>query len=108
MSNRKTEQVTTVIFACDESELFNSLEVGVKFLDVANLQTVLVPVVIFKADKKTNNKVSIEQYNRAILEQLQPIINGDPSFKGWLKMVYANVRDAILQLITRKLAQRDR
>ena len=108
LSNRKTEQVTTVIFSPDESELFRCLEVGVKFLNAANLQTVLVPVVIFKADKKTNNKVSIEQHNQAILAQLQPIINGDPSFNGWLRMVYANVRDAILQLITRILAQKDR
>ncbi|KPL24978.1 MAG: hypothetical protein AMJ75_02255 [Phycisphaerae bacterium SM1_79] len=108
LSNRTIEQVTTVIFAADESGYFSFLEVGVKFLNAANLQTVLVPVVIFKADKKANNEVSIEQHNRAILRQLQPIDNGDASFNGWLRMVYANVRDSVRQLITRKVAQRDR
>jgi hypothetical protein len=108
LSNRTIEQVTTVIFESDESEHFSFLEVGVKFLNAANLQTVLVPVVIFKADTKKNNKISIEQHNQAILERLQPIINGDPSFNGWLKMVYANVRDAVRQLITRKVAQKAR
>jgi len=108
LSNRTIEQITTVIFASGESEHFSFLEVGVKFLNAANLQTVLIPVVIFKADTKTNNQVSIEQHNQAILEQLQLIINGDPSFNGWLKMLYANVRDAVRQLITRKVAERAR
>jgi WD40 repeat protein len=106
LSNNKTEQTTTVILASNDSGPFSCLESAIKFLD-AHLQTVLVPVVMFNANRKTNNDVPIEQHNQAILEMLQRI-HDDSSFTGWLKVVYGNIRETIRQLITRKLAERNR
>lgn len=107
LGHNKTEQVTTVIFASADSGFLGRVEVGLKLLD-ANLQTVLVPAVIFNAGKKADSQVSAEQHNQALLRLLEPIINDDPSFKGWLAAVYGNIREAVRQLITRGMADRNR
>ena len=103
--NNKTEQVTTIILKSEDSELFSRLELEIKFLD-AYLQTVLVPVVVFNAGKKTN-ELSIEQHNQNILKVLQRILTDDPSLRGWLKIVYGDAMRVIRQLITKAVADED-
>jgi hypothetical protein len=98
----KTEQVTTIILKSEDSEFFDRLELEIKFLD-AYLQTVLVPVLVFNAEKKTNG-LSIEQHNQDVLNQLQRILMDDPSLRGWLKIVYGDAMRVIRQLITKGMA----
>jgi hypothetical protein len=103
LSKEKTEQITTVIFASKDTELFSCLELGVKFFN-ARLQTVLIPVVMFNAGKDVKG-VSVEQHNGAVLKNLQHIENNSLS-NAWLQMVHRNINHAIRQLITRALACR--
>jgi hypothetical protein len=105
LSKEKTEQLTTVILKSEDPELFGRLELGVKFID-AHLQTVLVPLMVFNATDKAEN-LSVERHNKALLDQLKQI--GDDSLsKGWLAVVYRSIRNAIRQVITKKLAEKNR
>jgi hypothetical protein len=105
LSKESIDQVTTVIFASKDTELFSCLEFGVKFLN-AKLQTVLVPVVIFNTGKDVKD-ISVEQHNSSVLEKLNHIENNSLS-NAWLQMVHRNINHAIRQLITRALACRNR
>lgn len=105
LSKENIDQVTTVIFASKDTEHFNCLEFGVKFLN-AKLQTVLVPVVIFNAGRNVND-ISIEQHNSSVLEKLHLIENNSLS-NAWLQMVHRNINHAVRQLITRAMACKSR
>jgi hypothetical protein len=105
ISKNRTEQVTTIILGSDGTEFFNRLELAIKFLDT--LQTVLVPVVVFNADKKTNEVSSLGQHNQEVLKELQRILADGPSLNGWLKIVYGDAMGVIRQLITRAMAQKN-
>ena len=102
----KADKVAMVIFKERDPVLLRGLEFGIKFVD-AGLQTVLIWVVLFNAEETTRDE-SVDLHNQSMYEQLQRIEDHSLSNDGWLQMVQREAGYAIRQLMTRKLADRNR
>ena len=98
------EETTTVLFTNESSDIYSHIELGMKFFN-AQLQMILVPVVILNAGAKKDESLD-ERNASAILAELQQMRND--AFKGWLEMVEHIMNQAVRRLITQKQAERMR
>ena len=105
LSDRNIERITLIILADTTLESLATLEFGITLLN-ATLQTVVIPVVLFNVAEKMID-APVGGHNQLVLERLERIEHS-PRSSAWLKMVYGNVNQVIRQLVTRRLASRNR
>jgi hypothetical protein len=99
------EQAETIIVKDPDSELFSNIELSV-MLQHLQFQSVFTASAFFNAQKGSED-ISNRQQNLYLLKQLQQI-EDECLFRGWLKVVYGDLRDALRQVITRAMALRNR
>jgi hypothetical protein len=71
----------------------------------AGLQTVLMRMTFFNAGEEEDD-TTFEQRKRILCEHVHRMENSPLSDNGWLQMVDRSVTPVILQLMTRKLAEK--
>ena len=101
LSKNRAEQIRTVILGDINCGPIKGLELGIQFFN-ANLQQVLVPVVLFNAGSAQGDS-DVERHNSNALRKLQQIENRSLS-EGWLRIVHRHANHAIRQLITKELS----
>ena len=99
------EQADTIIVRDLDSELFRNIELAVR-LQQLQFQSVFTASIFFNAQQSSDGR-SIRQQNLCFLKQLQQL-EDENLFKGWLKVIYGDLRDALRQVITRAMALRNR
>lgn len=102
-SRDRIEHVDTVVFGGDDSGRIDGLELGLKFVSTG-LQTLLVPVVLFKA-RVAGSEKDIKKHNESIMDMLRQVDEDKSRSNGWLRVVHRHANQAIRQLITKQLAR---
>jgi len=101
LSKDRIEMIPTVVFSAAGAGPAKGLEFGIQFR-CDELQTTLVPVVLFRVDPKKPN-VGLEQHNSEALAWLQLVYNRSLS-NGWLSIVHGCANQVVRQLITKELS----